>query len=164
MRRLRDDAAPESNPRFLIRQMTAEDLQAVMALEQASFKTPWSPELLRRELDHEWSTILLVEEPKPEGGLELLGLAIFWIVHDELHVLNVATAPQHRRRGVGRVVMEEALTRARARGCSLATLEVRRGNEAALQLYKSLGFRPVGVRPNYYVDEGEDAIVMVLDF
>ena len=164
MRRLRDESAPESNPRFLIRKMTAEDLQAVMDLEKASFKTPWSTELLRRELDHEWSTILLVEEPKPEGGLELLGLAIFWIVHDELHVLNVATAPQHRRRGVGRVVMEEALIRARARGCSLATLEVRRSNEAAIQLYKSLGFRPVGVRPNYYVDEGEDAIVMVLDF
>lgn len=165
MRRLRDESsAPESNPRFLIRKMTEEDLQAVMDLEKASFKTPWSTELLRRELDHEWSTILLVEEPRPEGGLELLGLAIFWIVHDELHVLNVATAPQHRRRGVGRVVMEEALSRARARGCSLATLEVRRSNEAAIQLYKSLGFRPVGVRPNYYVDEGEDAIVMVLDF
>ena len=164
MRRLSDDVAPEANPRFLIRQMTEADLQAVMDLEKASFKTPWSTELLRRELDHEWSTILLVEEPRPEGGQELLGLAIFWIVHDELHVLNVATAPQHRRRGVGRVVMEEALARARARGCSLATLEVRRSNEAAIQLYKSLGFRPVGVRPNYYVDEGEDAIVMVLDF
>jgi ribosomal-protein-alanine N-acetyltransferase len=144
--------------------MTAEDLPAVMELEKASFKTPWSTELLRRELDHDWSTILLVEEARPEGGRELLGLAIFWLVHDELHVLNVATAPKHRRRGVGRVVMEEALALARARNCSLATLEVRRSNEPAIQLYKSLGFRPVGIRPNYYVDEGEDAIVMVLDF
>lgn len=164
MRRLREESSPETQPDFHIRQMTQEDLGAVMALEQASFKTPWSPELLRRELDHDWSTILLIEEPRPDGTKELLGLAIFWIVHDELHVLNVATAPQHRRRGVARVVMEEALARARARACSLATLEVRRSNEAAIQLYKSFGFRPVGVRPNYYVDEGEDAIVMVLDF
>lgn len=167
MRNPREGVAPESRPPFLIRRMTHEDLAAVMALEKAAFKTPWSTELLRRELEHEWSTILLVEEPRKEGGLELLGLAIFWIVHDELHVLNVATAPQHRRRGVGRRVMEEALIQARRRGCSLATLEVRRSNEPAIQLYKSLGFRPVGVRPNYYADEGEgaeDAIVMVLDF
>jgi ribosomal-protein-alanine N-acetyltransferase len=164
MRRLREDAGPEPKHSFLIRRMTAEDLPAVMDLEKASFKTPWSLELLRRELDHDWSTILLVEDPRPDGSRELLGLAIFWIVHDELHVLNVATAPKHRRRGVGRVVMEEALALARSRACSLATLEVRRSNEPAIQLYKSLGFRPVGIRPNYYVDEGEDAIVMVLDF
>ncbi|XXF80928.1 ribosomal protein S18-alanine N-acetyltransferase [Myxococcaceae bacterium GXIMD 01537] len=164
MRRLHDGEAPKSASGFLIRPMTQDDLAAVMALEQASFKTPWSAELLRRELDHDWSTILLVEDPREGGPPELLGLAIFWLVHDELHVLNVATAPQHRRRGVARVVMVEALARARARGCSLATLEVRRSNEPALQLYKSLGFRSVGVRPNYYVDEREDAIVMVLDF
>jgi ribosomal-protein-alanine N-acetyltransferase len=63
--------------------------------------------------------------------------------------------------------MEATLAEGRARKCSLATLEVRKSNEPAINLYKSFGFRPVGVRPNYYVDEGqppEDAIVMVLDF
>jgi ribosomal-protein-alanine N-acetyltransferase len=164
MRRLREDSPTEGQAGFLIRQMTHEDMPAVTALEKASFRNPWSPELLRRELDHDWSTILLAEEPQPDGGRRLLGLAIFWIVQDEVHVLNVATAPEHRRRGVGRAVMEEVLARGRARRCALATLEVRRSNEAAIGLYKSLGFRPVGVRPNYYVDEGEDAIVMVLDF
>jgi ribosomal-protein-alanine N-acetyltransferase len=164
MRRLREDGAPESNHGFLIRQMTHEDMPAVIALEQAAFRNPWSPELLRRELEHDWSTILLVEEPLPNGGRKLLGLAIFWIVQDEVHVLNVATAPEYRRRGVGRAVMNEVLARGRNRRCTLATLEVRRSNEAAIGLYKSLGFRSVGVRPNYYVDEKEDAIVMVLDF
>ncbi|NBD13591.1 MULTISPECIES: ribosomal protein S18-alanine N-acetyltransferase [Corallococcus] len=164
MRRLREDGTPEKAQGFVIRQMTLDDMPAVMALEKASFKNPWSTELLGRELQHDWSTILLVEEPLPEGGVALLGLAIFWIVHDEVHVLNVATAPVHRRRGVARTVMEEVLRRGVARRCSLATLEVRRGNESALNLYRSLGFRPVGVRPNYYADEGEDAIVMVLDF
>jgi ribosomal-protein-alanine N-acetyltransferase len=164
MRRMREDSPQESRPSFLIRQMTHEDMQAVIALEQAAFRNPWSPELLRRELEHDWSTILLVEEPMPGGSRHLLGLAIFWIVQDEVHVLNVATAPEHRRRGVARVVMEEVLARGRQRRCALATLEVRRSNEAAIGLYKSLGFRSVGVRPNYYVDEKEDAIVMVLDF
>ncbi|MFP2932300.1 ribosomal protein S18-alanine N-acetyltransferase [Pyxidicoccus sp. 3LG] len=164
MRRMREEPAPRADHGFIIRQMMVEDMPAVMALEKQAFKNPWSAELLQRELQHEWSTILLVEEAREEGAPELLGLAIFWIVHDEVHVLNVATAPLHRRRGVARAVMDEVLARGKARRCTLATLEVRRSNEAALQLYRSLGFRPVGIRPNYYVDEGEDAIVMVLDF
>ncbi len=164
MRRMREEPPPREKHGFIIRQMTVEDMPAVMALEQAAFKNPWSPELLQRELQHEWSTILLVEEPKESGPPELLGLAIFWIVHDEVHVLNVATAPKHRRRGVARAVMDEVLARGKQRRCTLATLEVRRSNEPALQLYRAFGFRPVGIRPNYYVDEGEDAIVMVLDF
>ncbi|ATB47634.1 ribosomal protein S18-alanine N-acetyltransferase [Corallococcus macrosporus] len=164
MRRMREEPAPEARHGYSIRQMTAEDLPAVMLLEKAAFKNPWSQDLLKRELQHEWSTILLVEEEREGQGPELLGLAIFWIVHDEVHVLNVATAPQHRRRGVARAVMDEVLARGRARRCTLATLEVRKSNEAALQLYRAYGFRPVGIRPNYYVDEGEDAVVMVLDF
>jgi ribosomal-protein-alanine N-acetyltransferase len=164
MRQFREEAPPERAHPFVIRQMTHEDMPAVIALEKASFKNPWSPELLRRELDHDWSTILLVEEPLPDGQKRLLGLAIFWIVQDEVHVLNVATAPEHRRRGVARAVMEELLARGKHRRCTLATLEVRRSNEAAIALYRSFGFRSVGVRPNYYVDEKEDALVMVLDF
>jgi ribosomal-protein-alanine N-acetyltransferase len=164
VRQFREDPPREGAHPFVIRQMTHEDMPAVIALEKAAFKNPWSPELLRRELDHDWSTILLVEEPKPDGSKELLGLAIFWIVQDEVHVLNVATAPQHRRKGVARAVMEEMLARGRHRRCVLATLEVRRSNEAAIHLYRSFGFRSVGVRPNYYVDEKEDALVMVLDF
>jgi ribosomal-protein-alanine N-acetyltransferase len=92
-----------------------------------------------------------------------LGFSIFWVVHDELHILNVATALEHRRRGVGRAALEATLEHGRRHRCTLATLEVRKSNVAALELYKSLRFRPVGVRPNYYADEGEDAIVMVLD-
>ncbi|HYH95998.1 ribosomal protein S18-alanine N-acetyltransferase [Hyalangium sp.] len=164
MRQFRDAPQQASQHPFVIRQMTFEDMPAVIALEQASFRNPWSPELLRRELEHDWSTILLVEEPLPGGQKRLLGLAIFWIVQDEVHILNVATAPEHRRRGVGRAVMDELLARGRSRCCILATLEVRRSNEAAIGLYRSLGFRSVGVRPNYYVDEKEDALVMVLDF
>jgi [ribosomal protein S18]-alanine N-acetyltransferase len=170
MRRMKEEFRPKDGgqevPRspFLIRRMTREDLPAVMELEKASFRNPWSMELLRRELGHDWSIILLLEEPLPDGSRRLLGISIFWIVHDEVHVLNVATAPEHRRRGVGRALMEATLAEGRARKCCLATLEVRRSNEPAIQLYKAFGFRPVGVRPNYYVDEGEDAIVMVLDF
>jgi ribosomal-protein-alanine N-acetyltransferase len=149
--------------RFLIRQMTPDDMPEVMEIERVAFTNPWSPDLLRRELTHDWSTILLAEEELAPGVRRLLGFSIFWVVHDELHILNVATDPSQRRRGVARQVMDATLERGRQRRCTMATLEVRRSNEAALLLYRALGFRAVGVRPNYYVDEGEDAIVMILD-
>ena len=159
MRKLKDEPCA-----FSIREMTEEDLPAVMEIEKVAFKNPWSTELLKRELTHDWSTILLAEEPDPRsGGFRLLGFSIFWVVHDELHILNVATSPEHRKRGVGRAVLEATIEKGRAKKCTLATLEVRRSNEPALQLYQGFNFRSVGIRPNYYADEGEDAIVMVLD-
>jgi [ribosomal protein S18]-alanine N-acetyltransferase len=156
VRRLKDEQD------FQVRVMMAQDLPAVTRLQQSAFTHPWSPELLQRELTHEWSTILLVEETLA-GKTALLGFSIFWLVHDELHVLNVATAPEARRRGVARAAMDATLDRARQKGCTLATLEVRRSNEPALELYRSLGFRPVGIRPKYYADENEDAVVMLMD-
>ncbi|HTN53280.1 MAG TPA: GNAT family N-acetyltransferase, partial [Anaeromyxobacter sp.] len=65
--------------------------------------------------------------------------------------------------GVGRALMDEVAEAGRRRGAALATLEVRRSNLPAIALYESLGYRHVGVRPNYYADEGEDALVMLLD-
>lgn len=151
-------------PRLAIRVMRGDDLEPVMAIERTAFRHPWSPELLKRELEHDWSTILVAIEPGPPHGKEtIVGFLIYWMVHDEMHVLNVAVDPPLRRRGVGRALMLEAMHRSKQAGAALATLEVRRSNEGALALYRQLGFRPVGVRPNYYIDEGEDAIVMVLD-
>jgi ribosomal-protein-alanine N-acetyltransferase len=82
-------------------------------------------------------------------------------VHDEVHVLNVATAPDLRRKGIARILMQETEKRALQAGAALMTLEVRRSNAAAIELYRQFDYRAVGIRPNYYVDEGEDAIVMV---
>jgi len=152
-----------SEQKFRIRRMRPDDLPEMMAIERVAFRNPWSTELVRRELTHEWSTILIAEEPTPQGQMRLLGFSIFWLVQDELHILNVATDPENRHRGVARAVLNATLDEARDRRCTVATLEVRRSNEPALRLYRSFGFRAVGVRPNYYVEEGEDAIVMVLD-
>jgi ribosomal-protein-alanine N-acetyltransferase len=85
------------------------------------------------------------------------------LVDPELHILNIATAVEERRRGVARALMQETAARGRKAGAVLATLEVRRSNGGAIALYRSLGYRHVGIRPNYYADEGEDAIVMVAD-
>lgn len=147
---------------FRVRRMTPEDLTQVMAIEQVAFSNPWTLEMVKKELTQDWSTILLAEEPGPDRW-QVVGFSIFWLVADEIHVLNVATAEPHRRRGIGRAVIEATLDYGRAHRCRLASLEVRRGNEAAIGLYKALGFKAVGMRPNYYTDDREDAVVMVRD-
>jgi ribosomal-protein-alanine N-acetyltransferase len=168
MRAREPDADDSPRPKFTVRRMQLADLEAVMALERAAFKHPWSTELFRRELMHDWSTILLAVPNTAPGEpthqlLPVLGFVIFWLVHDEVHVLNLATHPGVRRTGIGRRLMMEVLEQGSHHGATLATLEVRRSNAAALALYRGLGFRAIGIRPNYYVDEGEDAVVMTLD-
>jgi ribosomal-protein-alanine N-acetyltransferase len=140
------------------------DLPRIMEIEAAGFLHPWSEPLLRAELGHAWSTLLAAVGSVGESGERVLGYVIFWLVHDEVHVLNVGTAPEARRRGVARALMDQAVASGRRRGARLSTLEVRRSNTPAIALYRSLGYRQVGVRPRYYAEEGEDAIVMTLEF
>jgi [ribosomal protein S18]-alanine N-acetyltransferase len=149
--------------RFAIRRMRPEDLGEVMAIEGECFPHPWSEELFRREMSHEWSSILVAETEDEQGRPSVIGFIIYWLVHDEIHILNVAAHPQWRRRGVARALLAEGVRNAKSGRGVLATLEARRSNAAALALYRTFGFRPVGVRPNYYSDDGEDAIVMVMN-
>lgn len=166
MRQLKDEAAPAGAsglaPALRVRRMTVNDLDAVMSIENQAFSNPWTLEMVKKELTQDWSTIFLAEE-HTGAGWQLRGFAIFWLVHDEVHVLNVATDQVHRRRGIGRYVLDAVVAFGRQHRCRLATLEVRRGNEGAIALYKSLGFRAVGMRPNYYADDREDAVVMIMD-
>jgi len=156
------EPTPPGALRLRFRRMAPADLARVVEIEKDGFRHPWSAQLLERELSHAWSTVLLAVEDLPRGEA-VVGFVVFWLVHDELHVLNLATAREARRRGVGRALMEAATASGRARGATLATLEVRRSNVAALELYRGLGYRQAGIRANYYADEGEDAIVMVRD-
>jgi ribosomal-protein-alanine N-acetyltransferase len=142
--------------------MRESDLERVMAIERSAFAHPWSEELVRRELGHEFSTVLLATAGGP-GAEAILGFAVTWLVHDELHVLNVAVAPEARRRGVARAVLAKVEAAAREQGARVAMLEVRRSNAPAIALYRALGYREVGIRPRYYAEDGEDAIVMDRD-
>ena len=157
--------AVRARARLEIRRMRPDDLEEVMVIEREAFRHPWSLELFRRELEHDWSTILVGVEPlssaSGKGSERIVAFLIFWLVHDEVHILNVAVAPENRRKGIARILMAECEKRAHQASAALMTLEVRRSNQAALVLYREFDYRAVGVRPNYYVDEGEDAIVMV---
>lgn len=154
-------SAPRPPAALRFRPMSPLDLDAVMAVNRESYLHPWSPDLVLRELRHEWSTVLLAVEDGPAGEV-LLGFIVYWLVHDEVHVLNVAVGAAARRRGVGRALMDEAAARGRGRGARLSTLEVRRSNAGAIALYRALGYQEVAVRPNYYAEEKEDAIIMEL--
>ena len=90
-----------------------------------------------------------------------MAFVVSWHVADELHVLNVATRSDRRRRGIGRALMHEVLGYARAHRVKHVLLEVRRSNRAAIALYRSVGFFAMGVRARYYPDD-EDAVEMVL--
>ena len=148
-------AAKEGRAMISFREMRPEDAAAVEEIERASFAVPWSRRAFWEEAKNE-RTLYLVA--LMEG--EIAGYAGAWILLDEAQITNVAVAPEKRGRGIGRRLMEEMMARAKVRGASRMTLEVRPSNEAALTLYKSCGFLDYGRRPHYYQDNGEDAIIM----
>ena len=148
-----------------LRRMTAADVDEVVEIERASFPKPWGPAEFHKELGHDWSTILLAVDARsgPEaraGKGAIAGFVLYWLVHDELHILNVACAPERRRQGVARRLLVEAEARAKAANIAVLVLEVRRSNTAAQALYTGLGYQRVGVRKEYYADDNEDAMVM----
>jgi ribosomal-protein-alanine N-acetyltransferase len=157
---------PSSRPiAHVVDAMQETDIRAVAALESASFPnasadigTPTERERrLREELERAWSHAWVVRD---SGGLAIAFL-LAWHVADELHVLNVATHPSHRGRGIAARLVETAIDFARSKQSVHVRLEVRKKNDAALRLYRAAGFFVVALRRNYYPD-GEDAIDMDL--
>ncbi len=140
-----------------VRRMTNADVAAVSALEQATFSTPWSEETFRtlqsKRSDVE---IWVAEDPS-----DLTGYAVMWCVADQAELANLAVRPELWGRGVGSALLDQVLDRCSNRGAETVFLEVRRSNQAAQDLYKSRGFRTVGVRKRYYKHPFEDACVMM---
>lgn len=137
-----------------IRPMTMSDLDQVVVVERLCHAHPWSAELFQRELVNPISTIDLLW-----FGDTLAGFLCSWMIGGELEILNVATAPACRRRGVAAALMRHAFERGCRRGLESAFLEVRVGNTGAIDLYRKFGFTVACSRPRYYAD-GEDALVM----
>ncbi|MFA6956472.1 MAG: ribosomal protein S18-alanine N-acetyltransferase [Thermoanaerobaculia bacterium] len=138
-----------------IRGATRDDLDAVVALEQASFPAPWRREFFVSEIDAIGRFNLVVEAPS--GGLAAYVFSMFFL--DEMHVNKIAVDPSMRRRGIAALLMDECFAFARLNGVASISLEVRESNEGARALYRSLGFAESYRRPRYYPD-GEAAIVM----
>lgn len=143
----------------LILPMTDRDVDAVASVAASSFAQPWSREVFAEELSHPWSVLRVL---RASASGPICAFVNVWLVRDEVHVLNLATTPACRRRGYASLLLEDVLAFARARDARFITLEVRRSNVAAQRLYKAFGFAAIGVRPRYYVEDDEDAVVMLL--
>ena len=137
-----------------IRAMTAADLNEVLAIEQASFKTPWKREHFECELSGRYSLPFVAEL----GG-RVIGYVCLTTLFEEAQILDIAVSPEQRGRGIAGVLMEHACAVAREMHAEVLSLEVRASSYAAIALYRRSGFRQVGIRVNYY-DSAEDALLM----
>lgn len=143
----------------VVDRMTVADLPAVHEIERESFSTPWPEHAYRQELEQNRLAHYLVAR----YGDRIVGFAGTWMMVDEAHVTTFATRASWRRQGVGERLLIALLDLAIARGANEATLEVRPTNVAARRLYEKFGFKVVGVRPRYYTDNNEDALIMTTD-
>ncbi|HFB83698.1 ribosomal protein S18-alanine N-acetyltransferase [Thermosulfuriphilus ammonigenes] len=134
-----------------------EDLPGLLEIERLSHPNPWSKAAFLGELSHKSARLWVAKV----AGLPR-GFISFWLVLDEIHILNLAVHPQVRRQGLATSLITLALKYGRRQGAHLAWLEVRPSNKAAIRLYQKLGFVATGRRPGYYQDTGEDAIIMKL--
>jgi ribosomal-protein-alanine N-acetyltransferase len=104
--------------------------------------------------------VIVLRAPFEDVAGRVLGYCVFEVVADEMHVHNLAVHPRHRGRGLGRVLLRQALGLGAGRGAQSALLEVRQSNWPALHLYRSLGFHATSIRRDYYVHPVEDALVL----
>ncbi len=145
-----------------IDRMAREDIDQVLAIEQASFTMPWSRNLFLSEFRNPKVSLMLVAR-SPESGSRIISYIVCWVVADELHILDLATEPSWRRKGIARMLVLAAIRQGNAVGALRAYLEVRASNTAALLLYEGLGFTRSLVREGYYDMPVEDAVVMSLE-
>jgi len=139
---------------IIIRTMTESDLDAVLAIEQASFSAPWRREHFLHELAAPHAFPCVASE---DGAI--VGYVCLMSLFEEAQILDIAVDPQQRGRGIARMLMEHAFTAARGLGAEFMALEVRASNCAAITLYERLGFSRTGVRAGYYEGK-EDAVLM----
>jgi ribosomal-protein-alanine N-acetyltransferase len=135
-----------------------DDLDAVLAIEEASFNNPTTREWYERELKRPEVCFIYVLRA---ADLPVAGFCAFWLVLDQAHINNLAVRPELRGRGLGTHLLESIVTEARHLGATSLTLEVRRSNVAAQRLYAKAGFDEAGVRKSYYTQPVEDALVLL---
>ncbi|MCX5801643.1 MAG: ribosomal protein S18-alanine N-acetyltransferase [Candidatus Eisenbacteria bacterium] len=146
-------------PGLLIRPMRIEDVDEIGLMERLIFPSPWSRQAFVDEIKEGAGTLSLVARLE---GL-LAGYLVAWFVLDEAHLGNIAVNPELRRRQVATGLMKRLIEEADARMVTRMTLEVRVSNVGAIRLYRNFGFRAVSMRRGYYVDNREDAFVMLRD-
>lgn len=150
--------------KLAIRKMQIADLDQVLEIDRISFTLPWPPSSFQYELTHDdTSRCWVAEYPTGEPGARVIAMAVVWLIIDEIHIATIAVFPEYRRMQVGQKLLAVILKDAIASGAVHAFLEVRETNRAARVMYSRFGFKEVGIRPHYYADTQEDAVLMNLE-
>ena len=149
---------------FRIIPATVDMLPDLVQLEEACFSAPWTRKMMEAELTGNQFAHIRVAVGRAEGQTaeSLVGYHCFWVVFEELRLMNLAVRASMRRRGLGEALALEAIRVSVGLGASRAVLEVRSSNEAAQGLYRKLGFVPMSTRREYYANPTEDAVLMEL--
>lgn len=134
-----------------------EDLPEIVRIEQASFSDSWSLKGFEDALRYSYSTMLCAKL-----GNAVVGYCCLYQVLDEGEIVNVAVAPEHRSRGIGRIMLDQLIARGKAKGVSRFLLDVRLSNLPAIRLYEGAGFKKLAVQKNFYENPSEDAWLMEL--
>lgn len=147
----------------LTRRMEVADLEQVHAIDTLAFSLPWPERSFLFELTRNPAARCWVAEVDDiERGRRVAGMLVTWMIVDEAHIATLATHPEYRRMGIGRRLLAVGLLQAADEGAQRSMLEVRRGNLPARSLYERFGYQVVSVRPQYYKDNNEDALLMNL--
>ena len=139
------------------RKMTPDDVEAVYAIELATFPSPWTLDSFHYEMQENQFAHYTVAVN--DAG-KIMGFCGMWIVIDSAQITNVAVLPEARGLGIGEALMRESMKVAKEGGADIVSLEVRVTNTVAQNLYRKLEFQDGGIRKGYYTDNGEDALVM----
>ena len=135
--------------------MTSADLDEIMEIERLSFLSPWEKTLFIQELKNPRTTLRVVRD-----NTRVIGYLALYQVFDEVHLLSIAVHPDFRRKGTATGLLLETLLDCRRRGGKTLYLEVRENNHGAIAFYRGLNLVQTGVRPRYYQDTGENALLL----
>jgi [ribosomal protein S18]-alanine N-acetyltransferase len=151
---------------WVIEPATVEALPDILQIEEACFSAPWTRKMLEAELSGNPFAYFLLAKQAPQGevgSVSIVGYLCFWVVFEEVRLMNLAVIESMRHKGVAKALVMQALEMGLAQAARCAVLELRASNHAAHALYRSLGFRDVTTRSTYYTNPIEDALLMELD-
>lgn len=151
---------------WVIEAASVEALPDILKIEEACFSAPWTRKMLEAELSGNPFAHFLLAKSLPPCEVDpgsIVAYLCFWVVFEEVRLMNLAVIESMRHKGIAKALVTEALEMGQAQAAVRAVLEVRASNQGAHALYRSLGFRNLSTRPMYYTNPIEDALLMELD-
>ena len=140
--------------------MTASDIDAVAKIERSCFPIPWKASAFVEELSFRDAFDWVVKETDENCGNSIIAYICSRLIRNGMYILKIAVTPKRQRQGIAAWLLRKSFLLASEKDTRVAFLDVRPSNEPAIKLYKKLGFQTVGIRPNYYSETREDALVM----